>query len=63
MEVNLDRFCQGPADFQEEKPVLECAACGFEFYSGEEYFDVDGQPCCRDVDCMAALANIDRRMA
>ena len=61
--MNLDRFSQGRSDPAEELPIMECAACGLEFYSGEEYFDVDGQPCCRDVDCMAALANIDRRMA
>ena len=61
--MNLERFSQGRSDPAEELPIMECAACGFEFYSGEEYFDVDGQPCCRDVDCMAALANIDRRMA
>lgn len=63
MSICLDRFSSGLADPQDEKPVLECAACGYEFYSGDEYFDVDGQPCCNDVDCMAALASIDRRIA
>ena len=64
MDICLDRFSSGLADTQDEIPVLECAACGYELYSGEEYFDVDGHPCCRDADCMVALAGgIDRRTA
>lgn len=48
---------------QDETPVEECASCGYKFYRGDEYYDVDDQVCCNDVDCMVKLANIQRRTA
>ena len=62
--MNLDRFSQGRSDPAEELPIMECAACGLELYSGDKYFEVDGQISCNDAECIAALAiGIEQRTA
>jgi len=60
MYVSLDRYAQGPADPQDCEPVLECAACGYEIYRGDEYFLVNDLPCCNDMDCAVKLGGIEK---
>jgi len=61
--INLDRFAQGLPDMQDCEPVMECAACGFEIYKGDECFLVNGFPCCNDMDCAVKLGGIEKATA
>ncbi len=61
--VNLDRFSSGLPDPQDELPAFECKVCGMEIYKGEDYYDIDGWPCCNDVECITALAGIRKETA
>ncbi len=41
-------------DVQSTPAVLHCTECGGELYAGEVYYDIGGQPVCRD--CLSLFA-------
>ena len=51
-------------DPQEPRKVTECCACNGEIYEGEPiYITVEGDICCRDIDCLLIATNSDQGIA